>query len=328
MEKSLIVLAQTNNTSSLSPLDPEGHPPNLARTSESESGKLWMMGNERVAAQAPHSRPFKKRKRVDRAENVENALLCGNPNDLTDSVASCYRRKPSKQWPFSLHGDPRKNKFKLKRSRGKRAECATISPLVKKYWLQRYHLFSRYDEGVKLDEEGWYSVTPEEIAIRHAERCRGRTVIDCFAGVGGNAIQFALLCHHVVAIDIDPQKIALAFHNAKIYGVEGRIDFIVGDFFQLAPSLKGDIVYLSPPWGGPSYKMIQQFNLDLLRPKDGYSVFQAAQRITPNIIMFLPRNMDLDQVEELSWLSSPPLHVEIIVFLRHEADAQENFLSS
>ncbi|KAF8021674.1 hypothetical protein BT93_G1964 [Corymbia citriodora subsp. variegata] len=263
MEKSLIVLAQTNNTSSLSPLDPEGHPPNLARTSESESGKLWMMGNERVAAQAPHSRPFKKRKRV-----------------------------------------------KLKRSRGKRAECATISPLVKKYWLQRYHLFSRYDEGVKLDEEGWYSVTPEEIAIRHAERCRGRTVIDCFAGVGGNAIQFALLCHHVVAIDIDPQKIALAFHNAKIYGVEGRIDFIVGDFFQLAPSLKGDIVYLSPPWGGPSYKMIQQFNLDLLRPKDGYSVFQAAQRITPNIIMFLPRNMDLDQVEELSWLSSPPLHVE------------------
>ncbi|XP_030470877.1 uncharacterized protein LOC115689049 isoform X1 [Syzygium oleosum] len=240
----------------------ESHPPNLAQTSE--SGKLSMTGNERVAVQASHSRRFKKRKQV-----------------------------------------------KLKRSTGKRRENAIISPLVKKYWLQRYHLFSRYDEGVKLDEEGWYSVTPEEIAVRHAERCRGRTVIDCFAGVGGNAIQFAILCHHVVAIDIDPQKIELAFHNAKIYGVEDRIDFVVGDFFQLAPSLKGDIVYLSPPWGGPSYKMIRQFNLDLLKPKDGYSVFQAAQRITPNIIMFLPRNMDLNQVEELSWLSSPPLHVEI-----------------
>ena len=35
-----------------------------------------------------------------------------------------------------------------------------------KYWLQRYTLFSRFDEGVALDEEGWYSVTPEAIARR------------------------------------------------------------------------------------------------------------------------------------------------------------------
>lgn len=45
-------------------------------------------------------------------------------------------------------------------------------------------------------------------------------------------------CHYVLAIDIDPQKVALALHNAKVYGVEDRIDFITGDFFQLAPSLK------------------------------------------------------------------------------------------
>lgn len=45
-------------------------------------------------------------------------------------------------------------------------------------------------------------------------------------------------CNHVIAIDIDPQKVALAYSNAKVYGVENYIDFIVGDFFQLAPSLK------------------------------------------------------------------------------------------
>lgn len=42
-----------------------------------------------------------------------------------------------------------------------------------------------------------------------------------------------------------------------------------------------------------------------------YAIFQAAQAITPNIIMFLPRNVDLLQVEELCWLSSPPLQVEV-----------------
>jgi trimethylguanosine synthase len=119
-----------------------------------------------------------------------------------------------------------------------------VSPLVEKYWFQRYHLFSRYDEGIRMDEEGWYSVTPEQIAIRHARRCVAAAsnsnplVIDCFAGVGGNAIQFARMCCSVVAIDIDPHKLELAIHNAKIYGVQHCIDFIIGDFFQLAPLLK------------------------------------------------------------------------------------------
>ncbi|KAM1060784.1 hypothetical protein TB2_024911 [Malus domestica] len=186
-----------------------------------------------------------------------------------------------------------------------------LSTLVEKYWFQRYDLFSRYDEGIRMDEQGWYSVTPEQIAIGHAKRCQRTTVIDCFAGVGGNAIQFASLHCHVVAIEIDPLKVDMAINNAKIYGVEDYIDFIVGDFFELAPSLKGDVVFLSPPWGGPSYTRVKKFTLDLLKPKDGHAIFQAAQAITPNIIMYLPRNVDLHQVEELCWLSSPPLDVEI-----------------
>ncbi|XVF74886.1 hypothetical protein PTKIN_Ptkin13bG0146700 [Pterospermum kingtungense] len=206
----------------------------------------------------------------------------------------------------------KRKKKRVKKKKGKEEGTNTITPLIEKYWLQRYSLFSKYDEGIKIDEEGWYSVTPEEIAIRHAEKCGGDAlVVDGFAGVGGNAIQFANLCSFVVAVDIDPHKVNMAFNNAKVYGVEDYIDFIVGDFFRLAPSLKGDVVYLSPPWGGPSYKRIENFTMDLLKPKDGYSIFQAAQRITPKIIMFLPRNVDLNQVEELSWLSSPPLSIEI-----------------
>ncbi|KAL8205827.1 hypothetical protein R6Q57_009378 [Mikania cordata] len=163
-----------------------------------------------------------------------------------------------------------------------------------------------------MDEEGWFSVTPEEIAVRHAQRSvSGGIVVDCFAGVGGNSIQFAALGYHVVAIDIDPKKVEMALNNTKIYGVDNYIDFIVGDFLQLAPSLKGNVAFLSPPWGGPSYKMAENFTLNLLKPVDGHTLFQAAQTITPNIMMFLPRNVDVCQVEELSWLSSPPLNVEI-----------------
>ncbi|XP_042009299.1 trimethylguanosine synthase-like [Salvia splendens] len=153
-------------------------------------------------------------------------------------------------------------------------EKSNITPLVTKYWFQRYDLFSTYDVGVKLDEEGWFSVTPEEIAASQGRRFAGAgVVIDAFAGVGGNAIQFAKVCYHVVAIEIDPMKVALASHNAKIYGVQDKIDFVVGDFFQLAPFLKGDVVFLSPPWGGPSYKAKENFTLDLLKPKDGFYAY-------------------------------------------------------
>jgi tRNA/tmRNA/rRNA uracil-C5-methylase (TrmA/RlmC/RlmD family) len=41
----------------------------------------------------------------------------------------------------------------------------------------------------------------------------------------------------VIAIDVDPVKIACAKHNAKIYGVLDKIEFITGDFFSLSPKV-------------------------------------------------------------------------------------------
>ncbi|XP_049935601.1 uncharacterized protein LOC116261153 isoform X2 [Nymphaea colorata] len=154
-------------------------------------------------------------------------------------------------------------------SKPEMAIAREISPLVAKYWTQRFSLFSRYNEGIRLDEEGWYSVTPEAIASDQAKSCRDVLVIDCFSGVGGNAIQFAKSGCHVLAIDVDPQKVELSRHNANIYGVGDYIDFIVGDFFLLAPFLRGNVAFLSPPWGGPDYNKIETFTLGMLKPQSG-----------------------------------------------------------
>ncbi|KAG0557883.1 hypothetical protein KC19_11G164000 [Ceratodon purpureus] len=188
-----------------------------------------------------------------------------------------------------------------------------MSKRTAKYWYQRYRLFSRYDEGIKMDEEGWFSVTPESIAQHQASRmCSGGLIIDAFTGVGGNAIQFALRGDHVIAVDIDPVKIDCARHNAAIYGVADYIEFIVGDFFKIAPNLKADAVFLSPPWGGPDYMSVDKFDLHtMILPLDGFKLFQTAQAISPNVVLFLPRNVDLDQLVELSWLASPPFPCEV-----------------
>ncbi|XP_050212485.1 uncharacterized protein LOC126664243 isoform X2 [Mercurialis annua] len=187
-----------------------------------------------------------------------------------------------------------------------------FSPNIGRYWRQRYLLFSRFDNGIRMDEEGWFSVTPEPIARHQALRCTSDLIIDCFTGVGGNAIQFAQLCKHVTAIDVDPKKIDYAYHNASIYGVDDQIDFIVGDFFVLAPKLKADTVFLSPPWGGPDYAKVGTYNImTMLRPRDGYSLFNTAKKIAHRIVMFLPRNTDLNQLAELTLSADCPWSLEV-----------------
>jgi len=73
----------------------------------------------------------------------------------------------------------------------------------------------------------------------------------------------------VIAIDISEEKIECARHNARIYGVEDRIDFIVCDFLILAPTLKADVVFLSPPWGGPSYLKAEVFDIATMMQPNG-----------------------------------------------------------
>ncbi|XP_027189744.1 uncharacterized protein [Cicer arietinum] len=185
------------------------------------------------------------------------------------------------------------------------------SATIGKYWCQRYILFSRFDDGVQMDEEGWFSVTPEVIAQYQASRCASGTIIDCFTGVGGNAIHFAQQCRHVIAIDIDPLKIDYARHNAAIYGVDDKIDFIMGDFFHLAPKLKADTVFLSPPWGGPDYAKVATYDMKtMLRPHDGHTLFNVAKEIASKVVMFLPRNIDFNQLAEISLSACPPWSLE------------------
>ena len=176
-----------------------------------------------------------------------------------------------------------------------------------KYRKQKYRLFHRFDEGILLDTESWYSVTPEPIARHIAERCaelQPSVVVDACCGAGGNSIQFALHCPtaHILAIDIDPEKIRLSQNNARVYGVDHRIDFIVADFMQIARSgrLAADVVFLSPQWGGPEYMNRFKSSLDHMTPNGRELIRIVRQFMTSNIIFLLPRNMDLSELQELA----------------------------
>lgn len=186
-----------------------------------------------------------------------------------------------------------------------------------KYYSQRYNLFSRYDDGIQLDDESWYSVTPENIAIHIAEKVKSAMgskllIVDGFCGVGGNLIQFAISSPdiRVIGCDISQDKIDMARNNAKIYGVAHQCDFILGDFMEVMKTLrpkKVDAVFLSPPWGGINYTAIEKYSLNHMTP-NGYDIIHACrQYLTDNIAFMMPRNVDLREIRTKLLTKTHPL---------------------
>jgi trimethylguanosine synthase len=131
----------------------------------------------------------------------------------------------------------------------------------------------------------------------------------------------------VIALDISPVRLALARHNAAIYGVADRIEFILADYISFAnaylsrphPTRRIDAVFLSPPWGGPAYLACEnpvssddynaklqgeleahpEYSLSSIKPIHGADLFRLTKRISNNIAYFLPRNTSLNEISAL-----------------------------
>jgi trimethylguanosine synthase len=86
-------------------------------------------------------------------------------------------------------------------------------------------------------------------------------------------------------------------HNAQIYNVNHKIEFILGDFFTLTERLIGDVVFLSPPWGGPSYIHNNIYDLNnIMSPKGGIRLLEKSKKISNNVAFYLPKNINTLQV--------------------------------
>lgn len=142
------------------------------------------------------------------------------------------------------------------------------------------------------------------------------TLIDMFAGAGGNTIAFALSerWDHIIALEKDQSTLACAQNNAEIYGVgEGIISWVHGDCFdfldklvnkpeQLHPDLRVDtsttVVFASPPWGGPGYRTDDVFDLHTMQPYNLGQLHAACPKM--DLALYLPRTSDIRQVAKLA----------------------------
>ena len=123
---------------------------------------------------------------------------------------------------------------------------------------------------------------------------RGRRVLDCFTHTGSFALNAALGgAEHVTAVDVSESAIAMAEANARRNGLEGRMDFLAADVFDLLPTLKKgdyDFIILDPPAFTKSRKTAEraekgykEINLRALRalPRGGYFATASCSHFMP-----------------------------------------------
>ena len=189
--------------------------------------------------------------------------------------------------------------IKGKKNQDKFSELEKYNP----YYIQRFYFFSLYDKGIQMDQESWYSVTPEEISEYIASiipNSNNSTILDAFCGCGGNTISLSKKFKNVIANDLYQEKINMTKNNTKVYNCPDNIIYSVNDFLKL--NLKGeniDYVFLSPPWGGPEYKNETVYSLKKWIIPDIDKIIEKSFKISKNIILYLPRNTDLEELANI-----------------------------
>ncbi|RDW78113.1 hypothetical protein BP5796_05965 [Coleophoma crateriformis] len=180
---------------------------------------------------------------------------------------------------------------------------------IQKYWQQRHSIWSAYDDGIYMTDDAWFGVTPEPVAnyvasdLAQSTDASKTTVIDIFAGAGGNAIAFALSGRwsQVIAVEKNPAVLACAQNNAAIYEVADKITWINDDCFSYLP--KADIntnetvIFASPPWGGVGYSVDNIFDLNTMQPYSAKQIHNMCKAM--DTALFLPRTSDLRQLAKL-----------------------------
>jgi len=186
-------------------------------------------------------------------------------------------------------------------SRKPRQEFFSKPTTELRHWRRRYQLWSKFDDGIQMDEEAWFEVTPENIGKHIAERTvMKETIHDCCCGVGGNSVQFALHGHHVYSVDLNSARLRMVRNNARIYGVCSMItplhldvlDYIQ-EHKQISPS--SHVVFISPPWGGKASCTKSRIGIDDL-PINLRLIIPLALMNFGSLVLHLPKQMDLNDI--------------------------------
>mgnify|MGYP002732245715 CR=1 FL=1 len=144
----------------------------------------------------------------------------------------------------------------------------------------------RYAVDVENGQKTGFFLDQKYNRLQIARLAKGKRVLDCFTHTGSFALNASLGgAEHVTAVDISQAAVDMARANARLNGLEGNMDFLTADVFELLPRLceerknPYDLIILDPPAFTKSRKTVagaergyKEINYRAMRllPRGGY----------------------------------------------------------
>ena len=156
-------------------------------------------------------------------------------------------------------------------------------------------------EQLQISSIGDYSITPSSEAYKMAkllhnilkDNQESITITDSTCGNAGNAIQFAYFFSHVNAVELSKQHFDICKNNIDIYKLK-NVTMINDDYLNIMTTLKQDIIFIDPPWGGPTYKEYNKIPLYLGKQRIEQIISDIMRLNLAKIIgVKIPYNFDL-----------------------------------
>jgi 16S rRNA G966 N2-methylase RsmD len=155
-------------------------------------------------------------------------------------------------------------------------------------------------DNLQIDSIGKYSITVPKIAdlitdiIYSVVKTKDIVITDCTAGVGGNVISFANKFKHVNAIEISKERFDMLENNINVYKLNNVICLNI-NCLDIIFTLKQDVIFIDPPWGGRDYKDKQNLRLNLGNIGiEKLSNMFLNNKICNYVVLKLPTNYDLN----------------------------------
>lgn len=171
----------------------------------------------------------------------------------------------------------------------------------------------KFSKFIIADKDAYYMSCPEVIGQHIANQlsCYNSAIEFCCA-VGMSAIQLAKKMNKVIAVDTNQDRINDAKKNAILYGVEDKIEFIIGNAVDhnLLKNLSAEVVVLDPDWSSKgTEKSVHVDSIDSTQPSMREMFNLTKRYITPNIVIRIPKNFTFDtlsdfgfcRLENISW---------------------------
>lgn len=155
---------------------------------------------------------------------------------------------------------------------------------------------------LKIDYESLYSITLPQTSNEIVQLIIDNlskekidyklcTIIDATAGVGGDTISFSIHFKKVYSIEINSIRYSFLLNNLNIYNIKNVTTFN-DSYLNLINDLNADVIFIDPPWGGRSYKHVENLKLYLdNKPIEKICLDILFKNIPPKLIVLkLPNN--------------------------------------